>query len=112
MNFKEWNEATNEWFKEKGIYEKGNLLAQFEKLQEEVGELGESLTAKTKGIQHFTDSRGRIQNTEDATIDSLGDCMVVIKGICEMAKVDMLDCMNHAYNCIKDRKGKMKCLKM
>ena len=107
MKFKQWNEATNEWFKEKGIYKKGNILAQFDKLEEEVQELQESLTAKTKSVQHFTDSKGRLQETNEAIKDAIGDCTVVLRGLCGMMDLDLLDCMNHAYKNIKERKGKM-----
>lgn len=107
MKFKEWNDATNKWFKDKEIYKKGNILAQFEKLQEEVEELNEGLRAKIKSVQHFTDSKGRLQETNESIKDAIGDCTVVLRGLCGMLDLDLLDCMNHAFKNIKDRKGKM-----
>lgn len=80
-----------EWAKERGIYDKGNVNSQFEKLLEEVEEL----------------RQGIIKVDLIETTDAIGDCVVVLTNIAHLIELDIEFCINSAYKEIKNRKGKM-----
>ena len=63
--------------------------AQVLKLIQEVGELSDSICK------------------EQSPIDDIGDIMVVLINIALRNNLSLTDCLNHAYNDIKDRKGQM-----
>jgi len=44
---------------------------------------------------------------EQSPIDDIGDIMVVLINIIVRNNLSVTECLNHAYNDIKDRKGKM-----
>ena len=85
-------EPIRDWAKERGIYEKGNIDTQFEKLIEEVNEL-------KQGLENEND---------DEIIDAIGDCVVVLTNLANFIDVDIEYCINIAYKVIKNRKGVMK----
>ena len=91
MQLKNEFEPIRDWAKERGIYEKGTVRGQFEKLLEEVEELNQAILEKDKR----------------ELIDAVGDCVVVLTNLSELAGVKIEDCINSAYNEIKNRKGKM-----
>ncbi len=59
------------------------------KLIQEVGELSDSICK------------------EQSPIDDIGDIMVVLINIIVRNNLSVTECLNHAYNDIKDRKGQM-----
>ena len=92
MQLKNEFEPIRDWAKERGIYEKGNIDTQFEKLLEEVNELKE-------GIENEND---------EEIIDAIGDCVVVLTNLANFIDVDIEYCINIAYKVIENRKGVMK----
>ena len=80
-----------EWAKERGLINEENAPKQFIKLTEEVGELASALLKKDP----------------DETIDAIGDIQVVLIILCEQLGLDYQECLESAYNEIKDRKGKL-----
>ena len=74
-----------------------NLIAgctskdQFTKLVEEIGELSKEIT------------RGK----KEQQISELGDCLVVLTILAQQLDTDLEECLETAYNKIKDRKGTM-----
>jgi NTP pyrophosphatase (non-canonical NTP hydrolase) len=80
-----------QWGKDKGIIDNGNILAQFGKLLEEVNEL----------------YIGLIKNDKEEVKDAIGDCVVVLTLLSRLAGMDLLECVHSAYEEIKNRKGKM-----
>jgi len=84
-------QSIRDWAKNKGIYEKGDIKTQFIKLQEESGELSKSI----------------LKNDKEEFIDAIGDCVVVLTNLAELNGVKIEDCINSAYNVIKNRIGKM-----
>ena len=92
MTFEELHEAIIQWAEDRNMIKQDRLtvLAQFAKVSEEQGEL----------------SAGINKNDEDKTKDSLGDIMVTLIILAQDLNFDLLDCLNSAYNVIKDRKGK------
>jgi len=80
-----------EWATERGLIKEENAPKQFIKLTEEVGELASALLKKDPY----------------ETIDAIGDINIVLIILCEQLGLNMSDCLNSAYNEIKDRKGKL-----
>lgn len=78
-----------QWHKDRNLIKGSTDAAQFEKLLEEVDEL-----------------RGNIEHSQPI-VDDIGDIMVVLVNIAHRNKLTLWECMYHAYQDIKDRKGKM-----
>jgi NTP pyrophosphatase (non-canonical NTP hydrolase) len=81
-----------QWAKERGIYEKGDPKTQLLKLIEETGEL----------------SKGILKLNQEEIVDAIGDCVVVLVNLSELCKLNFEDCVNSAFDQIKNRKGEMK----
>ena len=79
------------WAKERNMYQQGDIKTQVIKLYEETGELSEAI----------------LKEDTEATIDGIGDTVVVLTNLAEHLGVNIEDCIEHAYEQIKDRKGKM-----
>ena len=92
MNFEELHEAVIQWANDRNMIKQDKLtaLAQLAKVTEEHGEL----------------SAGINKNDEKKIEDSLGDSLVTLIILAQDLNFDLLDCLNKAYNEIKDRKGK------
>lgn len=88
MNTDELFDKVALWGKEKGI---DNIDKQTVKLIEEVGELATEIC------------RGRYDSK--ATEDALGDIGVVWVILADLLGYDAVECLELAYNEIKDRKG-------
>ena len=80
-----------DWAQERGLYDKGDIKTQCLKLMEEVGETCSSI----------------LEGSYDGTIDGIGDCVVVLTSLAHLKGVTIEQCIDAAYNEIKDRKGKM-----
>jgi len=79
-----------EWATERGLVKEENATKQFIKLTEEVGELASALLKKDPY----------------ETIDAIGDINIVLIILCEQLGLNYKECLESAYNEIKDRKGK------
>jgi NTP pyrophosphatase (non-canonical NTP hydrolase) len=98
MNLKNEFEPIRKWAEEKGIFDKGDLKTQTLKLYEEAGEL----------------SKAVLNNDKEEIIDAIGDCIVVLTNVAELASYHFEDnfitvekCINSAYDIIAKRKGQM-----
>jgi NTP pyrophosphatase (non-canonical NTP hydrolase) len=80
------------WAENRGIYKSGDPKTQYIKLQEEAGELAKAI----------------LKNDQDEIVDALGDCVVVLVSLSHLLGYKLEDCIESAYNEIKDRSGKMK----
>lgn len=80
-----------QWAKDRGIYEKSNPTLQFVKLQEETGELASAL----------------LRNDIVAIVDAIGDSVIVLTNLAAMLDLNIEECIDVAYDEIKNRKGKM-----
>ena len=80
-----------EWATTRGLYDKGDVKTQFAKLIEEIGELG----------------RAVVKKDDDLFKDSIGDAYVVLVNLAHLAGTSLEECVELAYNEIKNRKGKM-----
>jgi NTP pyrophosphatase (non-canonical NTP hydrolase) len=79
------------WAEARRIIPNSTPAAQFMKAVSEMGELSDALT----------------ENDREATKDAVGDVMVCLVNMCALLDLDVVDCMAHAYNQIKDRTGTM-----
>ena len=84
-------ELIREWAEERGLYEKGNTITQYVKLQEEAGELAKAL----------------LNDDHDEINDAIGDMVVVLTNLARLHGTDIETCIAEAYNVISKRKGKM-----
>jgi len=78
-----------QWHQDRNLIDGSDDKSQALKLLQELGELSDSI-CKEKPI-----------------LDDIGDMLVVMINLCERNGVTLEECLNVAYNDIKDRKGKM-----
>ncbi len=81
-----------DWAEDKGIIKKGTPTAQALKTLEEANELLDAIDKESK----------------EETIDALGDVLVTLIIQAKMQKLDLLDCLQSAYDVISKRSGVMK----
>ena len=82
-------EMTKKWHYDRNLIDGSDDKSQFAKLIEEAGELASSIN-KGKDIS-----------------DDIGDMMVILINIAERNGLTLTDCLEVAYDDIKDRKGMM-----
>ena len=80
-----------EWAEERGLYNNGDPKTQTLKLMEEAGEI----------------CRAVLKKDEPEIIDGIGDCVVVLTNLAHLCDTSIEECIEAAYNEIKDRTGKM-----
>ena len=79
------------WAQERGLYDKGDPKTQTLKLMEEAGEI----------------CRAVLKKDEPEIIDGIGDCVVVLTNLAHLCDTSIEECIDKAYNEIKNRTGKM-----
>ena len=79
------------WSEARGIIPNSTPAAQFKKLQEEINELYEAMS----------------NDDMVEVVDAIGDSMVCLINICALYDLNLTDCLEAAYNQIKDRRGYM-----
>ena len=79
------------WAEIRGIYDGGDEKTQYVKLMEEAGEL----------------AQGILKERPAEVKDAIGDMVVVLTNLAHLANMRIEDCIESAYNEIKDRKGSM-----
>ena len=80
-----------DWAAVRGIYDEGNTIVQYTKLQEEAGELAKAL----------------LNNDHDEITDAIGDMVVVLTNLAHLHGTEIEDCIDLAYTEIAGRTGKM-----
>ena len=89
MSYAEIEMKVIQWGEARGIVQNSNPYAQWKKTQEEVFELLKA-----------------IENKDVAEMkDAYGDILVTLIMGCATADIDLTECLELAYNEIKDRKG-------
>ena len=78
-----------QWGEARGIVQNSTPAAQAKKTLEELDELYAAIR----------------DNDRVAMVDAYGDILVTLIMGCACADLDLVDCLDHAYNEIKDRKG-------
>ena len=79
------------WAETRGLYEKGDPMVQYVKLQEEAGELAKAL----------------LKDDQPEVIDAIGDMVVVLTNLAHQRGVYIESCIQSAYEVINKRTGKM-----
>jgi len=79
------------WANERGLYDKGDTKTQYLKLMEEAGELGRAI----------------LKNDQPEIVDAIGDMVVVLTNLSELAGYSIEHCIDEAYEVISKRTGKM-----
>ena len=90
-SYRDIEEQILTWAEARRIIPNSTPQAQFMKAVSEMGELSDALT----------------KNDRTAQIDAVGDVMVCLVNMCALLELDIVDCMAHAYEQIKDRRGTM-----
>ena len=80
-----------QWSEARKIIPNSTPRAQAIKAMEEVDELFDAVK----------------QNNKDEAIDAVGDIVVCLINVCALLDVNLTDCLEAAYNQIKDRRGYM-----
>ena len=104
MEFQELKEKVIQWAKERGIFEKGEPLAQLQKTQEELDETINAIE-EIQDLYHHPNKPDF--NEVDGIMDGIGDMLVTIIILASMMNLEIEDCLEVAYNEIKNRTGKM-----
>ena len=84
-------ECIRMWADERGLYDRGDVKTQYIKLMEETGEIGRAI----------------LKEDTAELIDGIGDAVVVLTNLAELAGVPIEECIQEAYNVISRRTGKM-----
>lgn len=79
----------HQWAEDRDLINPDNTTSQALKVSEEVGEL----------------ARGVLKNDERLIVDSLGDVYVTLSILAQQCGYNLADCVQHAWDEIKDRKG-------
>lgn len=90
-DFNTLHNAVIDWAEARGILEHSTPVAQ---LLKTVSELGELADATAKGDR-------------DGVIDGIGDVLVTLILYAALQNLDLVGCLQVAYDEIKDRKGRM-----
>jgi NTP pyrophosphatase (non-canonical NTP hydrolase) len=97
-------EKIKQWHYDRNLIEGSTDLDQFGKLMEEVMELHEALVSALPTMER---NKVWLLDRGDEIPDAIGDIMVVLINIAERNGLTIEQCLEHAYNDIKHRKGKM-----
>ena len=89
----DWNifDYIRDWAEKRGLYEKGDPKTQTLKLMEEAGEICRAVLKKDK----------------PEVVDGIGDCVVVLTNLAHLCGTSIEECIELAYDEIKNRTGKM-----
>ena len=79
------------WFHKKELIQECNSAKQFMKVSEELGELSSAI----------------IKQDREKEIDAFGDTLITLMGLSYMRGLNLIKCLEYAWNEIKDRKGKV-----
>ena len=107
MNYQELEKLVLKWANDKGILEKATPMAQANKTLEEVQELIEAVYWQNFNVKTYVNEKGKQVNTKEEIIDALGDILVTIIIGAKLQGLRLEDCLESAYNVIKNRNGKM-----
>jgi phosphoribosyl-ATP pyrophosphohydrolase len=77
------------WAQQRRIIPNSNPESQLLKAVSEMGELADAT----------------IKNDKEAIVDSVGDVMVCLVNYCALQDINLVDCMEVAYDQIKNRRG-------
>jgi molybdate-binding protein len=102
MQYEELKEKIIQWGKDRNIFEYSTAIKQLLKTQEELDETMNALV-------QFADAKTDKQKTEamEQIVDGIGDMGVTLMMLCHKVDVDFIECLESAYDVIKNRRGKI-----
>ena len=106
--FEELGEKVLEWAKNKDLLHEKNAEKQFMKFIEEVFEFKSEMDylARIGQTQEEVYSDYEQIETQENMHLEMGDIFVTLIILCDQLNMDPIECLDRAYNKIKDRKGK------
>lgn len=102
QNLEQLEQSVIQWAEEKQIFAKATPYKQAQKTLEECGELLYAI-----GKQQFSDSKHQHESAYNEVKDAIGDVCVTIIIQAAMQGTSLTECLQSAYDVIKDRRGKM-----
>ena len=96
-----------QWAKDKDLVKLENAFKQASKTQEELDEMKIHIYLQKMGVETYTKNNETVI-VADAIMDDIGDQLITLIIQCAIQEIDLLDCLNLAWNEIKDRKGETK----
>ena len=104
-------DKTKQWFHDKGIIANSNPLKQLEKTQEELTETRDA-AVKLKFLGEIVELQSGVGVDECLDLlneikDGIGDTCVTLILLAEMYGFTLEECLDHAYQIIAKRTGKM-----
>lgn len=105
FSFAELSTSVLKWANDRNIFHGGTPLAQLEKTQEELTETRDAVVEHRLKIEHpdLFDPEA----TLDEIRDGIGDTLVTLIIVAQFFNMTVEECLAHAYEQIKDRKGTM-----
>jgi len=103
MKYEELKMLVCQWAEEKGITEKATPLTQWDKMMEEVIETRDALVKDAL----LKENGYRFPEVDKEVTDGIGDIFVTLIILSLLAKRDPVECLEYAWNQIKDRTGEM-----
>ena len=94
MSYRELEMKVIQWGEARGIVQNSTPMAQLKKTYEELNELMFAITECNEA-----------ECNEAEMKDAYGDILVTLIMGCACADIDLVECLELAYNEIKDRKG-------
>ena len=89
MTYEQLEEKILQWSSDRGILKNGKSTSQLLKAISEMGELADA----------------HAKNQPEEIKDAIGDIVVCLVNYCALQEMELLECLEGAYNVIKDRKG-------
>ena len=90
MSFETLSIRVLDWAKERGIFEKGDALAQLAKTQEELDETIEAIK-ELQDLNHHGPKMDSALTDMDGVMDGIGDMLVTIIILSEMMNLNPVD---------------------
>ena len=114
MMINELQKNVLKWAEDKGILSKATLLTQINKTQEELTETRDAMLELRQLNLLFGDEAckfpfylDKYNELNTGIIDGIGDQLVTLIILAELHGSSITECLEHAWNEIKDRTGKM-----
>lgn len=112
MNFEELKTKVEEWAEDKDLLHSENADKQFMKFIEEVFEFKSEMDILVRYRNYYRENpQKKIPKAEHERITKkaeleLGDIIVTLIVLCKQLDIDIVECLDFAYNKISKRKGK------
>lgn len=106
-DFKKLETEVIEWATDKGIFDKGNPIAQAEKGIEEATELKDAVLAYENNLEVFNNSKGEKVGSWAEIVDAIGDRLVTLIISAKFYDIDILKSLKGSLTVIQKRTGKM-----